>query len=462
MALGHHSIEVMVTVKQLGEAIADALYEEKSYNLPKVCEDLGLASGNEEEAFSSKKSYVLRRLSDKDEEFVRTLAYKVLERYDSAEFRKVLGEFASDNHRLTALTRQNLLDGLILMERERGQYLHGRLDLVDFLKRIWPLDKMTSTDSRYSTAAEDIWKHMVANSDWDYYYLFDNYLGMLKGFDEDFLHFLEELVHPVVRESKRQTDYVEFINEHLLADGFKLQVKDYISGYPIYKVGEVDSGITKAVKNLIFAANGPKPQIVLEDSVSNDIRIVENADYCLVYNLPIPSSGLLWKDLIAWWATQQGQSKTLLEAERLLYKRLESSLNSPLERLLFYTYFDRLRTNFGEKLPALIPQVYLHYDPYTLRQLGGIKRLPRQRMDFLILFSSYKRIVIEVDGVQHYADGEKASPKLYSEMVAEDRRLRLVGYEVYRFGGYELQGTEGRRIVEEFFHELFKKYNVGC
>ncbi|MGW2892953.1 hypothetical protein ACWDDN_48215 [Streptomyces griseoruber] len=32
-----------------------------------------------------------------------------------------------------------------------------------------------------------------------------------------------------------------------------------------------------------------------------------------------------------------------------------------------------------------------------------------------------------------------AVPRLYTEMVAEDRRLRLAGYEIYRFGGWEHQ-----------------------
>lgn len=37
-----------------------------------------------------------------------------------------------------------------------------------------------------------------------------------------------------------------------------------------------------------------------------------------------------------------------------------------------------------------------------------------------------------VDGVQQYADATgKASPGLFSEMVAEDRRLHLMGYDIY-------------------------------
>jgi hypothetical protein len=47
-------------------------------------------------------------------------------------------------------------------------------------------------------------------------------------------------------------------------------------------------------------------------------------------------------------------------------------------------------------------------------------------------------VVLEVDGKQHYANGDTASPALYSQMVSEDRRLRLAGYEVYRFGETEL------------------------
>lgn len=59
-------------------------------------------------------------------------------------------------------------------------------------------------------------------------------------------------------------------------------------------------------------------------------------------------------------------------------------------------------------------------------------------MDFLLLLPHRQRVVIEIDGKQHYADGDTASPQRYASMVAEDRNLRLLGYEVYRFGGFEL------------------------
>ena len=111
---------------------------------------------------------------------------------------------------------------------------------------------------------------------------------------------------------------------------------------------------------------------------------------------------------------------------------------------------------------AIIPQVYLHYDPKTLKELKGEKRLSRQRMDFLLIFSNNERVVIEVDGKQHYSEEDLASPKKYTEMVAEDRKLRLSGYEVYRFSGYELVNKAGKEEVQNFFNKLLSKHDIQC
>ena len=147
--------------------------------------------------------------------------------------------------------------------------------------------------------------------------------------------------------------------------------------------------------------------------------------------------------------------------EIALYKRLFSSLDSEPEKLMFKTYFKYFKGMFDKNFPALAPQVYLHYDPYTIRRRSGNIVLPRQRMDFLLLFSNKQRIVLEIDGKQHYSEGEVPSPKKYAEMVLADRELKLNGYEVYRFGGYELMDDEtGPVIIKEFFEKLFKKHGI--
>ncbi len=222
-------------------------------------------------------------------------------------------------------------------------------------------------------------------------------------------------------------------------------------------------GVSSEVKNLIFAANGPKPEIVLGDAIRNEIKIVKNQEYCLEYDRPVLEKGLLWEELVDWWRDKK-ELHNLTRSEQCtnLFHRLKTSLgeNHP-EKILLDTYYSYFWKKLKEKLPALIPQVYLHYDPYTSKQLKGEKRLSRERMDFLLLLPYRKNIVIEIDGQQHYSENGKASPKLYAEMVAEDRRLRLAGYELYRFGGYEfLDDAKAKQTVKNFFDDLFKLHSI--
>ncbi|VWC51146.1 hypothetical protein BLA15816_07975 [Burkholderia lata] len=145
---------------------------------------------------------------------------------------------------------------------------------------------------------------------------------------------------------------------------------------------------------------------------------------------------------------------------------------------MFQGYYERYGVSLGDRLPALIPQVYLHYDPYTRRQRGDEQFLVRQRMDFLLMLEQGVRIVIEIDGRHHYAVQDALAPDRfianaprYAEMVAEDRRLRLMGYEVYRFGGYEFMdvdlrqrkvGPHAQQCVAEFFDRLLARHGVRC
>ncbi|MEU3639888.1 hypothetical protein AB0H23_27190 [Streptomyces albogriseolus] len=227
-------------------------------------------------------------------------------------------------------------------------------------------------------------------------------------------------------------------------------------------------GPSGSFKNLIFAADGIKPEIVLRDAVNNEVEIVRHADTCLVFTDPLPPHGLTWRQMVAWWQKNHQPGADEKTAAEGLYRRLYRSLDSKPEQLLMITYCARYAENGGFDLPALIPQVYLHYDPYTRRSGKQSGALYRQRMDFLLLAPDRSRIVIEVDGVQHYGRPNPpdeqgrithtAVPRLYAEMVAEDRRLRLAGYEIYRFGGWELMEPGGRPLLESFFTSLLARH----
>jgi very-short-patch-repair endonuclease len=68
--------------------------------------------------------------------------------------------------------------------------------------------------------------------------------------------------------------------------------------------------------------------------------------------------------------------------------------------------------------------------------------------------------VIEVDGSQHYSEDDRPSPRLYAEMVSEDRKLRLAGYEVYRFGATELKIPNVKSMLTKFFTDLMLKHGI--
>lgn len=82
-------------------------------------------------------------------------------------------------------------------------------------------------------------------------------------------------------------------------------------------------------------------------------------------------------------------------------------------------------------------------------------------MDFLLLLPGGVRVVIEIDGKHHYSDPDgRSSPRLYAEMMGADRALRLVGYEVYRFGVHELQQPNAEEVLIGFYRSLFERYSL--
>ncbi len=341
----------------------------------------------------------------------------------------------------------------------------GVLDEVEFLSRLYDLDALPSTDSRFSTAGRDIAQHRVLNPlDWDNDWIFyDSRFGLAES-DDALLRFLAEMLHPYVRTDLAEVEQLHtFLNAVLIHDGYEIAGIGDISGAPIFAGRRIGSGVRGSMKNLIFAAIGPKPEIVLDDALNNDLRIVKHEQACLIYDRPLAAHGLTWRELANWWADREKLTgRPEREIWRSLHRRLMASIDNGAERRIFDAYARRYASH-GADIPALIPQVYLHYDPYTrTRYQPGAAPLQRQRMDFLLLLPHRVRVVIECDGRQHYADDVgQASPQRYAAMMAEDRDLRLKGYEVYRFGGAELTDTaDPQQLLDTFFDRLAEWYSA--
>jgi hypothetical protein len=399
----------------------------------------------------SKRQRIDQALADLPQEELARLALKfAAHRGDIAldeAGRKVLE--ASDPP-LTHITRRDIA-------RVFGDDLAGERGTVEMVERYFPLSSPLEDflGSGGRSLRDQVAQHMDRNpGDWSVEYLF----GQIGAFDCSRARFgalLEEAVHPLSRSGEERSQTVAALNNVLARDGYELAQESDLSGHPIFGFRPLVRGVSGRPKNLIFASRGPKPEIGFADAINNDIVILSGEESCLVYDRPIGSSGLLWSELVAWWSdVTPGANAANLGA------RLQESLASDAERKLFATYFKAYRSVLGEALPALLPQVYLHYDPAVVKTLRNRLPLPRQRMDFLLLLPGRQRIVLEVDGKHHFSENDHPSLKVYADMVSADRELRLAGYEVYRFGANELVGDGAETKIADFFEKLFRLHRV--
>lgn len=366
-------------------------------------------------------------------------------------------------NRISAEVRKLILDDLVLIGSVTGgQYV------VEFTKRVFP-------DVSESTTSE-IARHMDRFDDWDFNFLFDTVLELTKISDDKFIYFCEQYVHPIFRRSvydEEKEEWVdishiciEAINKGLSDIGLELKAASQTAGRNIYKALPIVQGTQEPIKNIIFAAKY-KPDIVIDDALANDIRVV-NANGALIYDQGIPVEGISWDFLVEWYKLLE-----IDNTEKMMAHYFYDCLDSEAERLFYKGYISYIKEN-GKHLPALIPQVYMYYDPKTKNQ-RDFKIFEHQKMDFMLIIRPTQRIVIEIDGSQHYAEDEVvpgtqykhyASPQRYAEMMKAHREMSLAGYDVYRFGGREFwvndYNSESDIInrVKEFFELLFEKYYV--
>ena len=225
-----------------------------------------------------------------------------------------------------------------LLARLFGDDLAGERGTVEMIERYFPLSTPIEDflGSSGRGLREQIAQHMDRNpGDWTVEHLF----GEIGAFDCSRARFgalLEEAVHPLSRSGEEQSQTVAALNKVLSRDGYELAQEGELSGHPIFAFRSLVRGVGGRPKNLIFASRGPKPEIGFADAINNDIVILSGEESCLVYDRPISSNGLLWSELVAWWGDVSPGATA---------------------------------ASLGAALPALLPQVYLHYDPAIVKTL---------------------------------------------------------------------------------------------
>jgi hypothetical protein len=138
---------------------------------------------------------------------------------------------------ISEVTRRAIIDYFTMSQT----HWSGRLQDTEFLARLYDLNSLPSQDYRYKTAASDIFQHRVRNSDWENDWVFyDSRFNLLYESDEEFLRFLCETVHPIVRpDTDEARNLVSIYNKELAPDGWGLVVVKEVSSKPIFAARQV-------------------------------------------------------------------------------------------------------------------------------------------------------------------------------------------------------------------------------
>ncbi|WP_436776486.1 hypothetical protein [Yinghuangia sp. YIM S09857] len=332
------------------------------------------------------------------------------------------------------------------------------------LERFWHLDDdpihdpfsawVESTRSRRALLRRHVFRN---RGDWTAEELFEQ-LGMFEAQAPRFGRFLEDMVAPsTLPDADAQARVVEALNVPLVLAGLRLEQAGECDGYPSFQLIRSGPGTAaRRPKTLIFATHD-KPDIRFRDVVDHDIEVLQGRDKVLVYDRPIGPGGLNWRDLQQWWQDETGIGDPN-RAKTDLYSRLLESMPSDEvspQRHMFRLYH-RIHGPRVWTLPALLPEVWAHWDHKTKWQRGA-QALLEQRMDFLLLLPHGHRVRLEVDGRHHYETSQN-----YERTVRADREMTLRGYAVYRFSSTELSDPhQADTLLTRFFTDLFAAHRLS-
>ncbi|MFE0147839.1 hypothetical protein ACFWY5_11870 [Nonomuraea sp. NPDC059007] len=449
----------VTTLRRLLQGVVQAIGDRSTHAcLPEVCRRLGLPEPPVDAGAKWRRAVAsLAALPDSE---VPVVAQNILDQEDvDAPTRNAIEDELWAPHQGLSIPTRTRRD--IAQELDLEPLVHYPDRFTAMLDRLWVLDGGLAdvlAPTRSLRALID--RHVLANpGDWSAEDLFER-LGAFDAGDARFERFLLALMSPyVLPDEPAQRRVVAIVSPHLNAIGAELLENGQEGGYPLFVIALSGASRNRTPKNLIFATLS-KPDIRFRNAVDNAVELLGDPDACLMYDQPIGPGGVLWRDLQAWWKDSRDITDDG-EAKRSLYQRLGRCLpaNSPAQRNLWELYHE-IHGPAVHELPALLPEIWLHWDPKTVEQRGR-DALLHLRMDFLLLMPHNCRVVLEVDGSQHYATAGRPDRHKYAAQMRGDRNLKLAGYEVFRFGTAELEDrTAAKPLLEEFFTTVFQRFNV--
>jgi hypothetical protein len=176
--------------------------------------------------------------------------------------------------KISTITRRDIIDAITV---EKINW-YGRLDEVDFLARLFDLQRLPSRDPRFKDFAGDIWQHRINNFDWsDDWIFYDSRLNFLNGDDETFLRFLCETIHPVVRPDVSEAERIcQLYNQYLKNDGFQLIEKTRLSGKPVFAGHYVGISGTPSISTARKTLGSTDPTYIAQQITRMETAIVND------------------------------------------------------------------------------------------------------------------------------------------------------------------------------------------
>lgn len=224
----------MKNISEIKSDIVEALYNYSAYELPTVCESIGLESGTAKDAFSSKRKYVAERLYNLDRKAILVIIKNLKEKLGID-----LYPIKNYTYKLSNVTKRDIIDVLVngvecddffITETIKITW-HGLIDEWDFVESICDVNKITPL-AGCGTFKNEYIRHRVNNDDFDNDWFFkDKRFPFQTGSDKDILNIICKIFHPEVRNEKENWKFIlSKINELINCDGFE-----------IYKTGQISS-----------------------------------------------------------------------------------------------------------------------------------------------------------------------------------------------------------------------------
>lgn len=216
---------------------------------------------------------------------------------------------------------------------------------------------------------------------------------------------------------------------------------------------------SKSISQIVFAASAKKPDINF-DLFTNLLDVEERPEEYLVYKEEIPiNKGLTYHELERWWNENYFGDLWCTLDDRLMADMSNS------QKMFYISYYRTFKNKLEKNLPALLPETYVKYDNKTIKQRLGSK-VTFQRMDFGLILPHNRKILIELDGKQHYSKQDingnwVVDPEIYALERKLDRDMKFQGYEVIRVGNEELRQEGVDNVVKDLFEKMYTFYEVA-